>query len=66
VSYCQRQVVDAVLKVCANCRRAVYMSVPSYDICMACRAGRPPLGPVVPFINNEPRRDVNGNSIDGP
>jgi hypothetical protein len=62
-TYCERQ-ANAVLKICANCRRAIYMTVPSYGICMACRAGRQPIGPVIP--RTAPLCDVSGNSIDGP
>jgi hypothetical protein len=64
MSYCDRQ-REAVLKVCANCRRAVYMTVPSYEICMACRAGCPPLGPIMPTVG-ESHTDVNGVEMTDP
>jgi hypothetical protein len=56
-SYCTHQ-LEAELKICVNCRRAVFMTVPCYEICMACRAGCPPLGPVIPPSPDV--RDVNG------
>jgi hypothetical protein len=62
VTYCERQ-ANAELKVCVNCRRAVYMTVPCYEICIACRTGNPrmALGPVIP-----PAVDVSGSLITGP
>lgn len=65
MTYCQRQ-IDAELKVCANCRRAVYMTVPCYEVCIACRTGNPrmAIGPIVPPA--DPAVDLSGNVITGP
>lgn len=64
LTYCEHQ-LNAELKVCVNCRRAVYMTVPTYELCMACRAGCPSLGPIVPQLG-ERQTDVNGVLMDQP
>lgn len=66
MTYCERQ-ANAELKICVNCRRAVYMTVPGYAICIACRTGNPrmALGPVIP-LPAESLVDISGNLIDGP
>jgi hypothetical protein len=57
-SYDQHQ-MDTDLVVCANCRRATYMRRPCYAICLACRTGAPPIGPVIPRVV-ERDSDISG------
>jgi hypothetical protein len=54
--------MDVDLIVCANCRRATYMRRPCYAICVACRTGAPPIGPVIPEAP-QPKVDAQGNSM---
>jgi hypothetical protein len=61
-SYDQNQ-MDVDLVVCANCRRATYMRRPCYAICLACRTGAPPIGPVIPASPAPPKVDAQGNSM---